>query len=385
MKNVTALLVFFLYFGVLPAFLIGQNIPENDLGFLVGVSTNDSGLKQYFGLQDHFVQDQPLDDAISPVSPCGVISLVNNFLIVNSGDWDLYDEFKIRVSVVDQVTTQDLWMFDDLSTTYKTYLDYDLQYMSYCMTPISCGYTPNYFLINNSISEFGFYDATSNEMATCAAAAVWDVTVGNPNLIYNSASLNPPFYGNSTTPITSISGSMQGYYMSARNYCYVLATDPNPLMNVRMEVFGRISTATNPVWVSLATEMHPNTVVLDSPPPASFGINATVIGTPPPFASINTCLNSFKKAQQDNNVLSVSLSPNPVQDRLNIAIEDHELDAAYSITVFDIQGNEVLHDDALGNGGYIEKTISTEVLAKGFYMVKVMRPNGAQIKKFTKI
>ena len=383
MKKTIALFLLITCLFLIPTLMVGQ-VDELGGDLVIVVNTNDSGLKAYSGLNDHFVNQYPLDDAEVPSSTCGVISLVSNVAIVNEHNWSNYTDFKVRVSIVDQNTGLNLHMFTGQgpSPTYEPYLEYFTSIMSYCYTPVSCGhYTPSYFNINGITPGFGFYDSPTQTFLGCAAAAIWDVGSGTPNLIFNSPSTIPPIIPN----VTSVTPLITTFHMTMKNYFYVLAPDVNPQLEFHIEVYGKTSSTSN--YTYLSTQVHPNTVVVQNPITFSHGIDATLIGNPPNISTVLLphCLIPLREAKQENLGLSVSLSPNPVQDRLNIAIEGDQSDQEYSLTVYDIQGNTVLKDKVQGGKGLLEKSLTVSELAQGCYFVKANNSDGMQIKKFVKI
>lgn len=361
------------------------NAQGNDL--VIQAATSDMGFVVLPTVTSHFASQTPLPNAESPISSCGVISLMHNIAIAPDADWNIYQHFTVRLYVHDynigrDGPSADLNVFDNHSTGYQPYIEKTLNSTSAC-TPGGCPFSANYFQLNTGGYEFGFYEYNSNGLLTCASAAVWEVTNGIASSIYLTAP-NSNTYLNvqGATPV------MTNFYSISIPF-FVLATKPQPYLKVRVEIYG--SDNANDIGSLLLTQEHAYFVLYQNASPISYDIyDAASIslnsgGTPPNLASMQACTIAYRQAVESLNTLDVSLSPNPVQQQLNVSIEDRQAVGTYALTVYDIQGNAILREELAGQNGFVEKSLATEGLAKGYYILKVSSQSGSTIKNFIKI
>ncbi len=366
-------------------FSFAVNAQGNDL--VIQAATSDMGYKIYPTVTTHFANQTPLPNAESPISSCGVISLMHNIAIANYGDWAIYNEFTVRVYVHDynidrEGPSADLNVFDSNATGYQAYIEKKLDPMTAC-APGSCQFSGNYFMLNNGNYEFGFYQPSSHGFLTCASAAVWEITSGVSNAIYLTAPNSNTYIGNVlATP------QMNSFHFAVIPF-FALATKAQPYLQVRIEIYGKME-GEEGIGNLLLTQPHAYPVLYKNTSPVIYDIyDAASIslsgGSPPAFASMQSCTLSYRKATEYFQTLEVSLSPNPVRQQLNISIEDSQTVGAYGLTVYDVQGNAVLREEVSGQGGFVEKTLATEGLAKGYYILKVTSQSGSTIKNFIKL
>lgn len=360
----------------------------NDL--IISVSSNDMGYKVQLamGIDSFFNNNVPLPDAVVHANGCGVMSLVHNVAVTNTGPWSQYDTFKTRIFVKSTSHSFNLNLFTDSSTAYEPYIETALMQMTHCSTPSSCGYSGNFYTLNGATPSFGFYNSTQQEFLTCASAGVWEVdsATSSTSQVYS----HPISNSKVMSAITSASASMQTFYANTA-YFYALATHAVQEIAMKIEIYGGVQSGSNPVtWSLLATEDHANPIALSrgsTTPYTLYEVASIYYGTTPPnLDSMQACASPINRlASEKANLLDVSLSPNPVRDQLTVTIEDDQTATPFEIAIYDLQGTAILHEEALGQDGFVEKTVTTAQLAKGYYMLKVTSRSGTQIQKFVKI
>lgn len=382
----TLILTIFLCFLFLSA--SSQSTPPNgDLIF--SISTNDVGFKLQRGMTGIFASQTPLPGAETAVSNCGVISLVHNIAITNTGFWTTYDTFKAKIFVKDFHTGMPLNVFTDTSP-YLPYIECALNPMTHCNTPSTCGYSGNFFYLNSpqngSSLWFGFYDDATDGFLTCASAGIWAVNSGGESFIYYHNGASGQYFGN-VTSATPMAPNM----FATTKYFYILAHSLRPKILIWFEIYGGVKSGSSPVtnWTLLINKHHSNPVEFARNIPVNYGTAASslVTGvTPPNITAMQACTLPINRSTNElgHEDFNVSISPNPITDYLNISISNKKNNLV-KISIYDLQGHIVFQDNYIGVYDLLEKTIPAVDFATGYYLVKVNNGIEVIVENFVKL
>jgi hypothetical protein len=79
----------------------------------------------------------------------------------------------------------------------------------------------------------------------------------------------------------------------------------------------------------------------------------------------------------------VSFYPNPVEDKLNIRIENNIL-GTYEVNVYETSGSKVLAESLTKASALLDVSLNIDKLAKGLYLVEVKNGETKTVKKIIK-
>ncbi len=119
----------------------------------------------------------------------------------------------------------------------------------------------------------------------------------------------------------------------------------------------------------------------------TYSYTFTLEGTNPYFCGIHgdvsmsgtITVNAVLGIEDFKNIISFSISPNPVTSILNIQLSKNIVDG--NVTIFDILGKQILVK-RLNQNNLTQVNVSN--LSKGMYLVKVSSRNNTQTKRFIK-